>query len=126
MKNAVLAELMGTSVKTLAQKQRAALTSHCLAILDLIWDALQREDYPTIWVMLEDSPAGDGMGCDNDFINFAWQDEKDKPLDLGDILSMLEALKKQEVAAPATAEAEDDSPIDQTEAFVQTQLRRKR
>ena len=126
MRYSILAELMDTSVKTLAQKQRAALTTHCLAILDLIWDALQKEDYPTVWAMLEDSPAGDDMGRDNYFINFAWQGEKDKPLDLGHILRMLEALKRQDVAAPVTAEDEDDSPIDQTKAFVQVQLRRKR
>jgi hypothetical protein len=126
MKNAILAELMDTSVKTLAQKQRAALTSHCLAVLDLVWDALQREDYPTVRDLLSFSPAGDCMGCDNYFINFAWQEEETKPLDIGGVLEDLEALKKQETAAPATDEAEDDSPIDQTKAFVQVQLRRKR
>ena len=49
---------------------------------------INTNQFDKIYNYLEDSPAGDGWGCDNRYIKFSWGD-------IGDMIDRLTALKEQ-------------------------------
>ncbi len=102
IRNQILSELMDTDVSTLATKQKQALMEHAIGVLNRVIDRIRGEHWEAVKSMLSHSPAGDGMGCSNDFIDFSWDERNaggnriDEPLDLGDVIDMLQDLERKE------------------------------
>lgn len=82
-------EIMEIDVKNLKQKQLDALKEHTLEILLNIVKLIKNNEFDEVKNYLEFSPAGDGHGCDNYFINFKYADED---LDLDEILDKMKYL----------------------------------
>jgi hypothetical protein len=87
-----LEQLLKTTPETLAVEQHAALKEHVIKVLESTLQAVKDEYYSAIQELTIDSPAGDGYGCNNNFINFGYN-EKD-PLDICDVMERLIELKK--------------------------------
>jgi uncharacterized protein (UPF0297 family) len=87
-----LEQLLKTTPETLAIEQHDALKAHVINVLESTLQAVRDEYYNAIQKMTMDSPAGDGMGCDNNFINFGYEDNK--PLDIYEVMERLIELKK--------------------------------
>ena len=104
IRNQILSELMDIDVSTLATKQKQALISHTIDVLNRVIDYIQGGNWEDVRSMLSYSPAGDDMGCDNNFIDFSWTKRRhpseghmiDSPLDLGDVIDTLQDLEKKE------------------------------
>ena len=82
-----LNEILSTTPQTLAELQRVRLEQHVVTILKQTITAIKDKRYSKI--PTGNSPAGDGWGCDNTFINFSWDQEE---RDIMDIIIMLEKL----------------------------------
>lgn len=91
--NKELEATMKINVNNLAETQHAALKQHVYNVLELVRQAVEREDYQLVIDSLTfDSPAGDGYGTDNNCINFAYA--KDNAcVDITEILNKMLALK---------------------------------
>jgi hypothetical protein len=87
-----LEQLLKTTPETLAVEQHDALKAHVINVLELTLKAVKDEYYTAVNNFAQFSPAGDGMGCDNYFINFGYEDNK--PLDICDVMERLIELKK--------------------------------
>lgn len=91
-----LSDLMKTTPKQLASLQHDALKKHVLGVLNLITNIIRNEQYDSLMKdddgLLEFSPAGDGYGNDNHYINFSYM--KDEPMDIKEIVEELRNLKK--------------------------------
>jgi hypothetical protein len=87
-----LEQLLKTTPETLAMEQYAALKEHTIKTLNTVIKAIENDaDYPVIQEMTAYSPAGDGMGCDNSFINFGFSEKE--PLDIMEVVGRLEELR---------------------------------
>lgn len=92
LNNIKLEQLLKTTPETLATEQYAALKEHVIKTLNTVLKAIDNDvGYSVIVKMTSDSPAGDGMGCDNSFINFGFSEGE--PLDIMDVVSRLEKLR---------------------------------
>jgi hypothetical protein len=90
-----LKTLMQTSPEDLAATQHEALKKHVLTILGVIQTHIENEDYDKIKEHhLIYSPAGDGYGMDNHFINFDFTEHKDG-MDIDEVLDALINLRSQ-------------------------------
>jgi hypothetical protein len=87
-----LEQLLKTTPETLALEQHAALKAHVITVLKSTTKAVEGEHYIAVQKSTINSPAGDGYGCDNNFINFGY-DEKE-PLDIYQLMERLIELKK--------------------------------
>jgi hypothetical protein len=92
-----LEQLLKTTPETLAVEQHDALKAHVINVLESTLKAVKDEYYSAIQELTIDSPAGDGYGgdgygCDNNFINFGYEDNK--PLDIYEVMERLIELKK--------------------------------
>lgn len=87
-----LEQLLKTTPETLAVEQHAALKEHVIKVLETTLQAVKDEYYTAVNNLTQFSPAGDCMGCENNFINFGY-DEKE-PLDICDVMERLIELKK--------------------------------
>jgi hypothetical protein len=87
-----LEQLLKTTPETLAVEQHDALKAHVINVLESTLKAVKDEYYSAIQELTIDSPAGDGYGCDNNFINFGYEDNK--PLDICEVMERLIELKK--------------------------------
>ena len=82
--------ILDTNIDKLKQDQLKALQEHVKKVFDEIYRLFLDGKYQEInEKYIQYSPAGDCMGCDNNFINFSWND---KIMDIGDILNMAEKL----------------------------------
>lgn len=93
-----LSEIMSINVDNLREKQYQALKKHVVEVLKKITDIIQNDgDLNKVVEMLAYSPAGDGYGCDNDYINFGIQSENEnlKYMDIGDVCHLLHNLKDE-------------------------------
>jgi len=81
--------LMNLNIENLKQEKNKALTNFAVKKLQEVITHLQKKNYTAIEKMLILSPAGDGMGEDNYFINFGYNEEEK---DLGDFLNELKRL----------------------------------
>jgi hypothetical protein len=87
-----LEQLLKTTPETLAVEQHDALKAHVINVLESTLKAVKDEYYSAIQELTIDSPAGDGYCCDNNFINFGYEDNK--PLDICEVMERLIELKK--------------------------------
>lgn len=62
--------------------------------LQLFIKYIENDELEKAESMLDYSPAGDDMGCDNDFIYFDGKDEYGNTKDLGDMVDEMKACKK--------------------------------
>ncbi|WP_010497812.1 hypothetical protein [Paenibacillus elgii] len=91
-----LKTLMNTRPEELAKVQYSAFKSHVISILEQTIQNIYDENYVSILDKLVYSPAGDGYGCDNHFINFSYdQDNIDNAIDLYEAVEKLQSLKIQ-------------------------------
>ena len=84
--------IMEIDVDNLKQKQLEALKNHTINILETIIDHIQLSEFDEVRNYLDFSPAGDGYGKDNYFINFAYTE--DDEMDLGDMLDKMISLAR--------------------------------
>jgi len=87
-------DLMSVNIDNLREKQHEALETHTLAILKQVHGLLKAGKYDEVMKMTEESPAGDGYGQDNTFINFTYDHEAQGAMDIGEIVARLRALEK--------------------------------
>lgn len=87
-----LDDIMSINVDNLKQKQLAALKAHVLAKLSQIHILIGQNKFNEVKEYLIHSPAGDGYGDDNYYINFGW--ELNSNLDLCEVLEKMEGLSK--------------------------------
>ncbi len=83
-------EIMETTPEDLAILQFNTLEKAALDILQRMSIAIQNRDYIAARSMVDESPAGDGYGCDNSYIDFS----ETTCEDIGDVLERLEHLYK--------------------------------
>jgi hypothetical protein len=86
-----LSELMSTTPETLAKQQHEELKKHVLDVLDKVRESILADHYPGVRALTSFSPAGDGMGLDNNFINFDYKNT-DYGVDIVEVLDELESL----------------------------------
>lgn len=84
-------DIMEIDVENLKEKQLTALKSHVTNRLIAIIAHIENNEFEEVKKYLVYSPAGDGYGCDNYYINFAYDEEE---LDLQEILDKMEYLNK--------------------------------
>lgn len=84
-------EIMRIDVINLKMVQHEALKNHVIEKLKEVEKLVMQERYSELQDILAYSPAGDGYGKDNYFINFGY-DGNEK--DLCDVLDILKGLKK--------------------------------
>lgn len=88
-------QLLSTTPETLAERQHAALLLETKRTLSLLMSHLDKGDYQAAVAMLENSPAGDGHGCDNACINFSHVMDANNSgcfTDIGDVIDRLQSL----------------------------------
>lgn len=88
-------ELLETNPNDLAEKQETALREYAIEKLKKIADLLKWRKYDEVAEMLEVSPAGDGMGYENSYIDFS-------ETGLDDIGQVVEKLKELHKLAERT------------------------
>ncbi|MBQ2176233.1 MAG: hypothetical protein II453_14620 [Alphaproteobacteria bacterium] len=82
--------ILDTNIEKLKQDQLKALQEQMKKVFDDIYDLFEKGKYQEIAdKYVKYSPAGDCMGCDNDYINFSWND---KVKDIGDVLEIARSL----------------------------------
>jgi len=87
-----LDKLLDTTPEQLAKLQFDELKREAVETLRNVAELLDNEKFKEIEKMIEYSPAGDGMGCDNQYITF---NHIHKSMDdIGDVLNKLVELKK--------------------------------
>ena len=77
------------------QEKHNVVKNHTLNILKSIVDCIEKEEYSSIMDYLAYSPAGDGYGNDNYFINFNLFERNPDGTDIREITSILSNLKEQ-------------------------------
>lgn len=85
-----LRTLMALSPEDLAAQQHVELKAFVLSRLQSVLDLVKNEQYATVHNKLENSPAGDGYGDDNRYIDFS---DSGVGEDIGDMIDKLSALK---------------------------------
>lgn len=88
-----LSDLLETSPETLAENQHDELSLFVISKLEEIIKLVKVKAYDDLQDKLVHSPAGDCMGCENDFIDFAWGSEVG-PTDIGECITLLQSLSK--------------------------------
>ena len=83
--------IMDINVNNLKNKQYEFLKNNTKCILNNILTYLEANNLQLIQNTLCYSPAGDGYGCDNYFINFSYK--SGEIMDLQDILELMADLK---------------------------------
>jgi hypothetical protein len=83
-------DIMKLDINNLKKQKHEILTKHAIKILSDIIQHLKKGDYSKIEEMLAYSPAGDGMGCENHFIDFNFRNTES---DINDLIVELKFLK---------------------------------
>lgn len=83
-------ELMQIDVGNLIERQHEGLKRYVVDRLKEITELIHLEQYDKVDSRLQNSPAGDGYGFDNEYINFNY-DGCDR--DIAEVISELENLK---------------------------------
>ncbi len=89
-----LEETMELCPENLAETQRVALLTFATEKLNKMISHLTNGEYNEAYGMLESSPSGDGYGCDNSYICFAYKEptQESEGYDISDLISDLERL----------------------------------
>lgn len=86
-----MTNIMDLTVDNLAREQLKYLKEHSVETLNKIIECIQNDDFESIEKMLVYSPAGDGYGEDNYYINFAYKDGM--KMDINELIGTLKYLK---------------------------------
>lgn len=78
----------------LKTKQFEAVKQHVLNKIKEVESHIINDDFSKVLGMLAFSPAGDGYGCDNYFVNFKYDNNDNTHLDLSDMIDLLKNLSK--------------------------------
>lgn len=86
-----LTDLLKTTPETLASEQHKALKCHVVERLETVLQAIRDENYKYIGKLTSNSPAGDGYGNDNNFIEFGF--DSSASMDISEAVDLLMSLK---------------------------------
>lgn len=86
-----MTNIMDLTVENLASEQLQYLKEHSIETLNKIIEYIQNDDFKSVEKMLIYSPAGDGYGEDNYYINFAYKEGME--MDINDLIGTLKYLK---------------------------------
>jgi hypothetical protein len=75
----------------MSEEKVEALKQHAIQTLRKVANYLEKGEYEKIKPMVEYSPAGDGYGCDNHFINLS---NTEQPMDIMELISELQWLEE--------------------------------
>jgi hypothetical protein len=90
-----ITEFLRITPESLAKEQYDALKAHSISVLENIIELIKTENYSMIDSLLETSPAGDGYGRDNHYINFGHIDYYNQyGADIREVVDRLMGLKK--------------------------------
>ena len=81
---------LGIDQKEISRIKYEEYKKAILSILEEVSKAVEREDLQHLETLISESPAGDDMGADNEFINFSEIDGDTRP----EGVDIVEALKK--------------------------------
>jgi hypothetical protein len=81
-----LKELMKVDVENLRLKQNEAIKEHIISTLHQVITLVSKDKFKEVEQLLEHSPAGDGMGSENNFINFKFDECS---LDILEIINLI-------------------------------------
>jgi hypothetical protein len=85
---------LGMAPKDIATLQHKKLKDYAVSKLRQVADLLEAEMFDDIRGYLANSPAGDGYGSDNEYINFGGLHDTD--MDIGELMTTLKMLKKEQ------------------------------
>lgn len=89
-----ISDIMSINANNLRTRQYLALKSHILETLNRVTKAIEEDRLGDIESELSFSPAGDGYGCDNHFIDFNWE-KGGETIDIAEITNMLIGLSNK-------------------------------
>lgn len=92
-----LDDVLNLDLDNLADMKYKALKKHTIKVLKKITELIENDKLEEAEKMLANSPAGDCMGCDNNYINFEYRikiPNYDDGMDIGRVLEDLENLKQ--------------------------------
>ena len=92
-------EILKVTPESLAETQHKQLKEYIINVLTTVLKLIENEDYDTVSKYTNSSPAGDGYGLDNDFIDFKLGDQYGT-----DILSAVSKLKSLKTISKETRE----------------------
>ena len=90
-------KLMSLTPESLAEEQHVTLRDAVVKYIQEFANDIKREHYSKALSKLAFSPAGDCLGCENEYLDFSWAMEEPyggNGVDVGDVLNRLEELKK--------------------------------
>jgi hypothetical protein len=91
--NKHLINLLETDPDNLYRKQLDGLKEHAVNVLKNIINLIEKEEFTKIEDLTEYSPAGDDMGCNNNFINFSPGGKEDDSWDIMEITEKMQSIK---------------------------------
>lgn len=77
------------TIKALAEKQKKELKRLAIERLEKVKQLIQNEELKELKEMIVFSPAGDGYGCDNYFIDFGNEGDGGD-VDINDVIELIE------------------------------------
>ena len=98
-----LQELMDINANDLAKKQAEHLQAHIVETLQKTISLVEAHDFEALKEKTVHSPAGDGYGCNNNFIDFSYY-LNDDGMDIIEITDLLKNL----LATAKTNDWDDD------------------
>lgn len=87
-------ELLSTTPENLADKQFNAVKEHAIQILEKVISHLKKDEFEEVKSMTNFSPSGDGMGCDNSFIDFKLNSDDKDGTDICQVIDILKSLNE--------------------------------
>lgn len=109
-------EVLSINVGNLVKQQHDVVKTHVLTALARIYNMVENGDYAGVEKYCGWSPAGDGYGCDNHYIEFgiSGADQRLEKMDIMEVcelLSKLRELSKLSPAELAKQAAEEESNV---------------
>jgi len=77
------------TIQALAEKQKKELKRLAIERLEKVKQLIQNEELKELKEMIRFSPAGDGYGCDNYFIDFGSEGDRGD-VDINDVIELME------------------------------------
>lgn len=85
-----MVNILDVDIYNLQEEQLKELKRHTVEVLHKIAVAVEKEDFKAIKDNMQFSPAGDGYGDENHFIDFSWSGPT---MDIGEIVEKMESLR---------------------------------
>lgn len=83
-----MVNILDVDIYNLQEEQLKELKRHTVEVLHKIAVAVEKEDFKAIKDNMQFSPAGDGYGDENHFIDFSWSGPT---MDIGEIVEKMES-----------------------------------